>query len=1253
MIVLHSGKNVYFVKGQEHPRLRDVLKATDYTGNPTSIVLPRKGTISPWSSKATDILRLCNLPIERVERGVLTKTFDPMTECIYSGLPSEDDIFGQTEPRPLKFIESIESANTKLGLALNNEEIAYLLQIDRPLTDAELFMFAQVNSEHCRHKIFNARWFIDGKEQSHSLFGMIKNTHTSNPQHTLSAYSDNAAVIEAHETKPFECVNGVYKFTRDKTNIVAKVETHNHPTAVSPFPGAATGTGGEIRDEGSVGTGSKSKAGLCGFTVSNLHIPGHEMPWEVESIGQPPHIASAYDIMIQAPLGAAAFANEFGRPALLGYFRTYFEKLNGQYRGFHKPIMIAGGMGSVKTQHTHKEPFPVGSKLVVLGGPSMLIGLGGGAASSTTAGSQSADLDFASVQRGNPEMQRRCQMVIDACTSLEKNPIAFIHDVGAGGLSNGLPELVNDAGHGATIELRDIPSADRGLSPMEIWCNESQERYVLAIKPEDLPLFEEIATRERCPYGVVGTATEERVLRVTDRLFGKDVINLPMDVLFGKPPRLQLKDNVAKPELKGFDGSLVSYIPDHKDVLSARITSAFERVLRLPAVGSKSFLITIGDRCVTGLVARDQMVGPWQVPVADVAVTSSSYDPKVHSGEAMAMGERPSLALIDASASARMCVGEALTNIVAAPIESIEWVKLSANWMAAPKSPGEGVNLYEAVKAIGLDLCPKLGVSIPVGKDSLSMAMAWDDKRVTSPLSLIITAFSGVTDTRLTFTPQLQPEEDSRLLFIDLAGGKARLGGSCLAQVYNQVGNESPDVEDAEVLKGFFNGIQKSRTLVQAYHDRSDGGLLTTLLEMAFAGHVGLDVDLQSLGLSDDSDASKVAALFAEELGAVVQVKAAGVDKFKAIMSEHKVDTVYDIGRATTDQNVVLKYAGQVLVEGHRSDLQAIWSETSYHMQRQRDNQACADQEHQIIKDDSDKGIHFDLTFDPANPADMHGLLPPSITGSGVARPKVAILRDQGVNSHSEMAFAFHQAHFEPIDVHMTDIISGKISLSEFVGLAACGGFSYGDVLGAGSGWASTIHQTEAACKEFEAFFKRNDTFALGVCNGCQMISQLRDVIPGTEHWPYFERNESEQYEGRVTMLEVVGDSPVFFDGMKGSKIPIVVAHGEGRAQFASSESAEKFTQGNLTAARYVDRRQSPVGKIPYPMNPNGSDLDIAAASSADGRVLIIMPHPERVVRAEANSYLPDRTKWDFGPWARLFINARRWVEANRTAATN
>ncbi|KAG0249276.1 hypothetical protein BG011_009447 [Mortierella polycephala] len=1284
------------------------------------IVLPRVGTISPWSSKATNIAHMCNLErhVARVERGqaylVRTKdtkalteqefktiaalVHDRMTQDVLSVIPDEKVIFKQGTPAPLTTVQLMGSneernprdarerlavANKELGLALADDEIDYLVAafigssklssdncLARNPTDVELFMFAQVNSEHCRHKIFGADWTIDGEKKPNSLFGMIKNTHQLHPQYTLSAYSDNAAVLQGPKGTRFAPLSedkNAYNLFEEEVHTVVKVETHNHPTAVSPFPGAATGSGGEIRDEGATGIGSKPKAGLTGFTVSNLLIPGHVQPWETD-YGKPSHVASALDIMIQGPLGGAAFNNEFGRPAITGYFRTFLEAVpnasgKDEIRGFHKPIMLAGGLGTIRPQHVHKNKIQPGAHLVVLGGPCMLIGLGGGAASSMTSGESSAALDFASVQRENPEMQRRCQQVIDTCTALgAKNPVQSIHDVGAGGLCNALPEIVHDCNLGAAIELRNINSDDPSMSPMEIWCNESQERYVLAIGPENIEAFKAICERERCPYALAGLATAEERLILTDSLLGTTPIDLPMSTLFGKPPKMSRTTSTIQPTRHAFDSSLKSYLPTLTQA-SELITDAAQRVLRLPAVASKSFLITIGDRSITGLVARDQFVGPWQVPVADVAVTATSLGVSV--GEAMAMGERPPIALISAAASARMAVGECITNMAAANIPTLGQIRMSANWMAAPDHEGEGARLYEAVQAIGLDLCPALGISIPVGKDSMSMKMKWkqdgEQIEVTAPLSLNVTGFGPVADIHKTLTPELITDvENTVLVLIDLAAGKERLGGSALAQVYKQVGNEVPDVESAEILKAFFKAIQAVREhgdLVLAYHDRSDGGLFATIAEMCFAGHVGAKIDLS--GITSDV----VAGLFNEELGAVVQVRETQIEKLKAVFAEHgfPAESLKTVGtvNAKGDDSIVISHQGVAVLESNRVELQRIWTETSYHMSTIRDNSECAQQEFDGLLDAQDPGLSYQLTFNPAEEV----LSAAELSVQKEQRPKVAILREQGVNGQIEMAYAFHAAGFTAVDVHMSDILSGKVTLKDFKGIAACGGFSYGDVLGAGSGWAKSILLHERARNEFYDFLTvRQDTFALGVCNGCQFLSQMRELIPGAEHWPYFKRNQSEQFEARFSMVELEDNSKqqetaaeaktvpsIFFEGMRGSKFPIAVAHGEGRAEFVQDSDLKALVAQGLVAVSFVDNSGKKTEQ--YPLNPNGSPLGITAVQTPNGRVLAMMPHPERVVSREANSWYPrvEGAQWgEQGPWLRMFKNARKWVSSQQ-----
>jgi phosphoribosylformylglycinamidine synthase len=1223
------------------------------------LVVPRPGTISPWSTKATDIAHNCGLEkIERLERGIAyylavdpdsgaglnedelsgaTEVLhDRMTEAVFFDLEDAACLFTHAEPRPATSVDvmgngrpALERANLDLGLALSPDEIDYLVEsfqgLGRNPLDIELMMFAQANSEHCRHKIFNADWVIDGETREHSLFGMIRNTTEKSPDNVLSAYKDNAAVMSGHEGARFypDPETRAYGYSREPIHILMKVETHNHPTAISPDPGAATGSGGEIRDEGATGKGAKPKAGLTGFSVSNLRIPGMERPWEVDH-GKPDRIVSALDIMLEGPIGGASFNNEFGRPNLCGYFRTYEQDVpaaNGsELRGYHKPIMLAGGLGNIREQHVQKEEFPAGTPLVVLGGPAMLIGLGGGAASSMASGTSAEDLDFASVQRSNPEMERRCQEVIDRCWEQgDDNPIIFIHDVGAGGLSNALPELVHDSARGGRFELRQVPNDEPGMTPMEIWCNESQERYVMAVAAERLDEFKAMCERERCPYAVVGEATDEEHLLLGDAHFGNNPIDIPMPLLFGKPPRM-LRDvkhqSFHKPELdfKGVD-----------------LEQAALRVLRLPTVANKTFLISIGDRSITGQVARDQMVGPWQVPVADLAVTVSDY--AGYTGEAMAIGERTPLALIDAPASGRMAIGEAVTNLAAGAIDGIEDIQLSANWMAAAGHPGEDARLYETVRTVGLELCPALGISVPVGKDSMSMKTVWQDgaekREMTAPMSLIITGFAPVSDVRRTLTPQLRTDLGAtELILIDLGKGANRLGASALAQVYQQAGHHGPDLKDAEALKHFFGAIQGLNRdgLLLAYHDRSDGGLFTTLCEMAFAGRCGLDLDIAEL------DSDDLAVLFNEELGAVVQVRSDAVasvmDRLhSAGLGKH----CHRIGDVTGDQQICIKRGDRELLSAGRVELQQAWSETTREMQALRDNPECAREEFERIAAD-DPGIQPEVTFDQNEDV----AAPMIATG---ARPPLAVLREQGVNGQIEMANSFHRAGFESVDVHMSDILSGRVTLDGFRGLVACGGFSYGDVLGAGEGWAKSILFNPRARDQFQAFFEREDSFSLGVCNGCQMLSNLHELIPGTGHWPRFVRNRSEQFEARFVMVEVQDTPSILLQGMQGSRVPIAVAHGEGRAEFHNQAHLESVSE--LVALRYMENS----GEIAerYPANPNGSPQGIAGLSSTDGRVTIMMPHPERVIRTVQNSWHPDEWAED-APWLRLFRNARIWV---------
>lgn len=1230
-----------------------VTASVNGEGDDFFLVTPRPGTISPWSSKATDIVLNSGInTVARIERGIafFVKTnkslsrqqwqaigsllHDRMIESIFTTEDEADRLFMHSESRPLSAIDilaggraALVDANKTMGLALAEDEIDYLVDnftsLGRNPNDVELMMFAQANSEHCRHKIFSADWIVDGDPQPETLFNMIRHTHAENPAGVLTAYSDNSSVIEGANSQRFQVDMRTqqYRYFGEEQHIIMKVETHNHPTAISPFPGAATGAGGEIRDEGATGRGSKPKAGLTGFSVSNLNISGFEQAWEMP-YGKPTRMASAQEIMLDGPLGSAAFNNEFGRPNLCGYFRTYEAAVSSaegmEVRGYHKPIMVAGGMGTIRPQHVKKNIFEPGVQLIVLGGPAMLIGLGGSAASSVSSGSSEESLDFASVQRGNPEMERRCQEVIDRCVALDdKNPIIAIHDVGAGGLSNAFPELVDDSGRGGRFDLRLVPNDEPSMSPMEIWCNESQERYVLGIEQDQVENFKAIADRERCPWAIVGEVTEQQHLLVGDADNDTMPVDMPLSLLLGKPPKM-LRDvqhqEFHKPglELGGIDAN-----------------AALERVLKLPTVASKSFLITIGDRSITGLVARDQMVGPWQVPVADCAVTLADHHG--FAGEAMAMGERAPIALVDAPASGRMAIGEAITNIAAASIEKLGDVKLSANWMAACGHAGEDAILYDTVKAVGMELCPKLEIAIPVGKDSLSMKTVWQErdetKSVTSPLSLVITAFSPVTDAAKTCTPELKTNVgDTDLIYIDLGKGYNRLAASALAQVYSQVGHYAPDLDEADDLKNFFSAIQqlKQDNLLLAYHDRSDGGLITTLCEMAFAGRCGVDINLSGLG-------EVLPVLFNEELGAVIQVRHSDVDNTLAILRESDLDHYsHVIGTLRDDQQIVVAVNGSKIIDAPRSRLQSYWAETSYQMQLLRDNPDCAKEEFDAIADNADPGLNASLSFD----REEHIAAPLILSG---VRPKMAILREQGVNGQLEMAASFDHAGFTAVDVHMSDILEGRIDLADFKGLVACGGFSYGDVLGAGRGWASTILHNDRARQQFKAFFERENTFALGVCNGCQMLSQLKELIPGSGHWPKFARNLSEQFEARFSLVEIVDSPSILLKGMAGSTMPIAVAHGEGRAEFDSTDDIDKA----LVSMQYVDNYGKATER--YPQNPNGSPKGITALTTTDGRVTIMMPHPERVTRTVQHSWHPEGWAKD-GPWLRLFHNARKWV---------
>ncbi len=1261
-------------------------------------VIPRLGTISPWASKATDIAHNCGMThVHRIERGIAYTVYlkqgilgigatkklgadeaiavagllhDRMTESVLRNADDAANLFSELEARPLESIDvlgagkaALETANTELGLAMSDDEIDYLhdafTKAKRNPTDVELMMFAQANSEHCRHKIFNADWIIDGETQPKSLFQMIKNTHQLNPRGTVVAYSDNSSIIEGGTVTRFypRGANHEYAASTELTHILMKVETHNHPTAISPFPGASTGAGGEIRDEGATGRGAKPKAGLTGFTVSNLSIPGAERQWENATsvtapfaqraqagvYGKPDRIASPLQIMIEGPIGGAAFSNEFGRPVLGGYFRTYEQNVGDTVYGYHKPIMIAGGIGSISAAHTHKNDIPVGSLLVQLGGPGMRIGMGGSAASSMATGTNTADLDFDSVQRGNPEMERRAQEVINSCWQMgADNPIISIHDVGAGGLSNAFPEITNDAGRGAIFDLRKVPLEESGMAPKEIWSNESQERYVLAISPDNLPLFAAMCERERCPFAAVGVATEERQLKLIDPELGNSPVDMPMDVLLGKPPKMlrdvkHVSNEYPPVELTGLD-----------------LADVAERVLLLPAVADKSFLITIGDRTVGGTTVRDQMVGPWQVPVSDCAVTAMSFEGYL--GEAMAMGERTPLAVINAAASGRMAVGEAVTNIAAAPIKDISDIKLSANWMAACGQPGQDAALFDTVKAVGMELCPALGISIPVGKDSLSMRTTWRDddaqKAVISPVSLIVSAFAPVYDIRKSLTPQVRMDAgDTAMILIDLGRGKNRLGASALAQVTQQLGNDAPDVDNPEDLKGFFKAIQQLNAdgKLLAYHDRSDGGLFATLCEMAFAGRSGLSINLDILAhegehSSDWGDAKNWAgqvaerrneltlrALFSEELGAVIQVRADERSEVMNVLREHKLGACSHIIGKPNDRGVIeFTRDAKTIYSQARSTLHRIWSDTSWRIARLRDNPACADSEYDRLLDETDPGIAPRLTFDPSE----NVAAPFLATG---VRPRVAILREQGVNSHIETAWVMHQAGFAAVDVHMSDLIAGRVRLDDFQGIIAVGGFSYGDVLGAGEGWAKTILFNDKLADQFARFFARGDSFGLGVCNGCQMMSNLKSIIPGAQAWPKFTRNKSEQFEARFAMVEVLDSPSMFFSGMAGTMTPIAVAHGEGFADFSQTGDIGQVVK----TLRYVDNRGDATEAYPY--NPNGSPAGLTAVTTADGRFTAMMPHAERVFRSVQQSWHPE--SWgEESPWMRMYRNARKWV---------
>ena len=1263
-----QARHEYFVELQreldddEHQRLEALL----HEGEPLTmdqvgsrfLVTPRPGTISPWSSKATDIARNCGLePVLRIERGTLyclahsgslsdeeraaavAAIHDRMTEAVLPPEQLATELFRQAPAGALVTVdvldggrEALRRADARMGFALADDEIDYLVAqyqaLGRNPTDVELMMFAQANSEHCRHKIFRADWLIDGEPQPRSLFDMIRNTYEQRSDGVLSAYSDNAAVAQGYPaTRLFaDPQTRRYAEWREAAHLVIKVETHNHPTAISPFAGAATGAGGEIRDEGATGRGARPRAGLAGFTTSNLRIPGFEQPWEHEDIGRPGRIASALEIMRDGPIGAASYSNEFGRPVLCGYFRTFEQRVptadGSEIRGFHKPVMLAGGTGVVREQHVQKGRVEAEALVVVLGGPAMLIGLGGGAASSVASGAGDAELDFASVQRSNPEIQRRAQEVIDACWAQgETNPIRSIHDVGAGGLSNAVPEILEDNGLGGLLELREVPSLDSAMSPMQIWSNESQERYVLAVLPADLTRFRELCERERCPFAVIGHATAEQQLILADRDADNHPVHIPMDLLFGKPPKMTRDVQRVTAPRHAFDPTELN--PN----------TALDSVLRLPAVAAKHFLITIGDRSITGLVARDQMVGPWQVPVADVAVTLNDH--VGYSGSAMAIGERPQVALLSGPASGRLAVGEALTNLAAAPVGSLDRVNLSANWMAPAGHPGEDAILYDTVQAVGMELCPALGVTIPVGKDSMSMKTVWqrdgETRSVTAPLSLVISAFAVSEDVRPTLTPALRTDlGETRLLLLDLGASRDRLGGSALAQVHGALGDTPPDLDDADRFAAFFRLIQALQAdgLLLAYHDRSDGGLLITLCEMGFAGRCGLDIRLPE-------GRAALPMLFAEELGAVLQVPSRHLERVRTAVCEAGLDDLlHDLGEPSDDGVIRISQGEQILLERRRSLLQGLWQETTRAMQALRDDPDCAREEHESVQDDDDPGLHASLSFNPAE-----DVAAPMIRSG--ARPRVAILREQGVNGQLEMAAAFHQAGFEAVDVHMTDLLTGREDLSRMQGLVACGGFSYGDVLGAGAGWARTILFNAQLQDAFAAFFARPDSFALGVCNGCQMLSHLKGMIPGAGLWPRFLRNRSEQFEARLSQVEVLRSNSLFLSGMEGSRMPIAVAHGEGRVAFDADAGPRKAASAGLIALRYVDGHGRPA--VRYPANPNGSPDGCTGLTTLDGRVTIMMPHPERVFRTVQHSWHPDSWGED-GPWMRMFRNARVWL---------
>ena len=1271
-----SAQFVHFIDGDVTPAQQSVLSEILNYGrrdncpvHPSDslfLVVPRLGTISPWASKATDIAHNVGLKsINRIERGIayyidakhhddwspsiIHLLHDRMVQSVLYDLDDAQKLFHTATPKPLVEIDimgagkqALVHADRAMGLALSEQEIDYLTDaftnLNRNPTDAEIYMFAQANSEHCRHKIFNASWQIDGVRQNKSLFAMIKNTYQQNSDNVLSAYKDNASVITGHTAGRF-FPNGdtkKYAYHNEPVHILMKVETHNHPTAIAPFAGAATGSGGEIRDEGATGTGSKPKAGLCGFTVSNLNIPDYVQPWErvngesndgENSYGKPDHVASPLDIMIDGPLGAAAFNNEFGRPNLTGYFRTYEQNANapsGMVRyGYHKPIMLAGGLGNIREHHIAKNEIKDGYQLICLGGPAMLIGLGGGAASSVQSSDENQDLDFASVQRGNPEMERRCQEVIDRCWQMDNNPISFIHDVGAGGLSNAFPELVGDGDKGGDFSIRAINNDEPHMSPLEIWSNESQERYVMAISPDRMVEFERICKRERCPYAVVGTATAEHHLTLGDSHFDNKPVDLPMNVLFGNTP--QMHRSIHR----------VAVQQDDFDCIKIDTYDAVHRVLSLPAVASKSFLITIGDRSITGMVAQDQMVGPWQIPVADCAVTTTTLDS--HTGEAMAMGERTPVAVINAPASGRLAVGEVITNMAGTAIEKLSDIKLSANWMAAAGQENEDEKLFGTVQTVGMDICPQLGLTIPVGKDSMSMKMQWteggNDKSVMAPLSVVMSGFAPVSDVRKTLTPQLQRCDNSVLIYVDLGNGQNRMAGSALAQVYNQVGSTTPDVDNPQQLKSFFDTIQtlNRQDKIMAYHDRSDGGLFTTLVEMAFAGRMGLDIDLSTIAGHENE------ILFTEELGAVIQVPLDNQSNVLDAFADVHIPT-HVIGKPTQNQNIIIGKDNKTIIAKTRAELQTIWSQTSYHIQKMRDNPDCAEQEKQNISNDNDRGLHIHQPFTIANPAIK------------IAKPKIAIVREQGVNGQVEMAAAFDTAGFETYDVHMTDLIAGDFTLGDFKALVACGGFSYGDVLGAGGGWAKSILFNEKLKDDFQSFFNRADTFALGVCNGCQMLSQLSPLMEGGDNIPRFVKNTSNQFEARTVMVEIPKSKSILFTtstgtNMTGARLPIAVAHGEGHVQFNTDADKNALIQNGQIALQYVNNDGMVTEQYPY--NPNGSVNGITGVCTADGRITMMMPHPERCLRELQYTWQNRRGVTGDSLWTEMFKNGLYWLNNN------